>query len=111
MIVESTQGDSALWERFEAVAEDQRRDVSVEVVRKLRLQREFLDESLKRWVAEARTHGATWSDIGGALGISHQAASQRFGLAKRTLEVFPSGPELWNVPVGPTQVEGADVPR
>lgn len=30
-----------------------------------------------------RQHGATWEDIGEALGISRQAASQRFAVPRR----------------------------
>jgi hypothetical protein len=35
--------------------------------------------ALARWVAAARRAGASWSDIGTRLGISKQAAQQRFG--------------------------------
>lgn len=31
-----------------------------------------------RWVSAARRGGASWSDVGGALGVSRQAAQQRF---------------------------------
>lgn len=34
--------------------------------------------SLHRWVDAARRAGLSWTDIGGALGISKQAAQQRF---------------------------------
>lgn len=36
---------------------------------------------LHRWVAAARRAGLSWTDIGKALGISKQAAQQRFGAA------------------------------
>lgn len=41
-----------------------------------------LDESrivLGRWVSAARRTGASWADIGKTIGISRQAAQQRFG--------------------------------
>jgi hypothetical protein len=43
--------------------------------------REYIDQQLIDVVAEARASGATWSQIGSALGVSHQAAMKRF---KRT---------------------------
>ena len=43
--------------------------------------REYVDQQLIDVVAEARASGATWSQIGDALGVSHQAAMKRF---KRT---------------------------
>lgn len=36
------------------------------------------DDLVDHFVANARTHGCSWSDIGGALGVSKQAAQQRF---------------------------------
>lgn len=36
--------------------------------------------SLHRWIDAARRTGLSWTDIGNALGISKQAAQQRFGL-------------------------------
>lgn len=32
----------------------------------------------RKWVYEARRLGATWDEVGGVLGISKQAAQQRF---------------------------------
>lgn len=43
--------------------------------------REHLDQQLVEVVAEARDSGATWDEIGVALGVSHQAAMKRY---KRT---------------------------
>jgi hypothetical protein len=37
--------------------------------------------SLQRWIDGGRRAGMSWSDIGAALGISRQAAQQRFGSA------------------------------
>jgi hypothetical protein len=39
---------------------------------------ERVDWALLSLVGEARATGATWADIGGALGVSRQAAQQRF---------------------------------
>jgi len=36
-------------------------------------------QAVNRAVAVARANGATWADVGRRLGISRQAASQRFG--------------------------------
>lgn len=40
--------------------------------------REAADESLRRAVADARANGDSWTVIGAALGISKQAAYERF---------------------------------
>ncbi len=40
--------------------------------------REYIDEQLASVVREARESGATWTQIGDALGVSHQAAMKRF---------------------------------
>lgn len=37
--------------------------------------------SQQRWIDAARRCGASWAEIGGVLGISRQAAQQRFGTA------------------------------
>lgn len=37
------------------------------------------DLSLKRWVSASRRAGASWEQIGAALGVSRQAAQKRFG--------------------------------
>jgi hypothetical protein len=40
--------------------------------------REYIDQQLNDVVQEARASGATWSEIGVALGVSHQAAMKRY---------------------------------
>jgi hypothetical protein len=40
--------------------------------------REYIDQQLANVVQEARKTGATWTQIGDALGVSHQAAMKRF---------------------------------
>lgn len=37
------------------------------------------EKQLRRVVEKARAAGATWADIGDALGVSRQAAFKRFG--------------------------------
>lgn len=46
---------------------------------KLRENRDRIDRSVVAWVGNARSVGVTWSDIGGALGVSQQAASKKYG--------------------------------
>lgn len=60
-----------------AQAHDIRRQIDLESVRLVQL---------------ARTDGSSWSDIGGALGVSAQAAQQRFGGRPRDREADGS----WN---------------
>ena len=40
-----------------------------------------VSDFLRRWVQLARERGHTWADIGGILGVSRQAAWQRFHVA------------------------------
>ncbi len=40
--------------------------------------RDYANEQLFVVVAEARESGATWTQIGDALGVSHQAAMKRY---------------------------------
>jgi len=40
--------------------------------------REYIDGQLADVVSEARESGATWTQIGEALGVSHQAAMKRY---------------------------------
>lgn len=42
-------------------------------------QQEGVNEALARAVADARTRGVTWSQIGEMLGVSKQAARQKYG--------------------------------
>lgn len=41
-------------------------------------ERQRLDDLITARVADARRYGASWSQIGGALGISKQAAQKRY---------------------------------
>lgn len=40
--------------------------------------RDYANTQLTEVVAEARESGATWTQIGNALGVSHQAAMKRY---------------------------------
>jgi hypothetical protein len=40
--------------------------------------REYIDQQVSEVVQEARDSGATWTQIGQALGVSHQAAMKRY---------------------------------
>lgn len=44
-----------------------------------RIKREEIDRMTTAIVAEARKAGLTWAEIGTALGVSKQAAQQRYG--------------------------------
>lgn len=44
-----------------------------------RLIREWLDKMIPELVDEARMNGGSWQEVGDALGISRQAAWERFG--------------------------------
>lgn len=41
--------------------------------------RQLLDDELREKVQLVRSCGASWAEIGGVLGISKQAAQQRYG--------------------------------
>ena len=42
------------------------------------------EQSLRDAVAEARFEGASWSELGAVLGVSRQAAHERFGAAHKS---------------------------
>lgn len=46
--------------------------------------RQIADELLDGSVASARSHGATWQQLGDILGTTRQAAWQRYGHPPRT---------------------------
>ena len=61
-----------------------RQEKCLEVIGRLKVQRQAIERLVEQWVQEARLHGATWRAVGEALGTTHQAASQRFGKVERT---------------------------
>ncbi len=52
--------------------------VSIRKAHERRTMADEADEALRRIVASAREAGASWAAIGGALGITRQAAQQRY---------------------------------
>lgn len=52
---------------------------AIKRLRPLYLRRFDLEQTIAQVVAEARAEGATWSQIAEALGVSKQAAQQRYG--------------------------------
>ncbi len=76
--------DDELAAHFEAFDFDHAQSAGRDPLRALHWARQFrddLDRQLVEVVAEARDSGATWNEIGIALGVSHQAAMKRY---KRT---------------------------
>jgi len=55
------------------------RDELLKLMRQLRNERESIEKELAVAVMTARGLGASWTLIGDALGVSKQAALQRFG--------------------------------
>jgi hypothetical protein len=56
--------------------------MKTEALKKLRGIRDInaqLDKQAARAVAQAREAGATWTEVGQSLGVSRQAAQQRYG--------------------------------
>jgi hypothetical protein len=49
------------------------------VLQRLRMERGALERWVAVWVLEARAYGSTWAEIGGALGVTAQAVSKRYG--------------------------------
>ena len=50
----------------------------LETIPKITAVQDRVNDFLHRWVQLARERGHTWADIGGILGVSRQAAWQRF---------------------------------
>jgi Clp amino terminal domain, pathogenicity island component len=73
--------------RAQSTAPLDRLDSAVSVVDELR---SVGDEVLDRFVAEARAAGCSWSQVGAVLGVSKQAAQQRFPAAG-PLSSWPDG--------------------
>jgi hypothetical protein len=51
--------------------------------------RRLIEWLMERLVDNARGHGASWSEIGNALGVTRQAAEQRYGRAETHPNVPP----------------------
>ena len=73
--------DEELAARFEEFDFDQAASTGRDPLRALHWASQFrayAEQQLVDVVAEARASGATWSQIGAALGVSHQAAMKRY---------------------------------
>lgn len=55
------------------------RGQALKTLGKMRQNREAVEVGVMRWVGKSRLAGATWAEIGSALGVSQQAASKRYG--------------------------------
>jgi hypothetical protein len=62
----------------------------------IRSQIECLEEELLAVAAESRAAGASWREIGEALGVSMQAAQQRFGKRPKPIEDLPLSDPLFD---------------
>ena len=82
--METEQGRKSVWDQLTELPADMRQEKCLEVIGRLKVQRQAIERWVELWVQEARLHGATWRAVGEALGTTHQAASQRFGKAERT---------------------------
>ena len=71
-------------DQFAEAPREQRQEKCLEVIARLKIQRRAIERLVEHWVREARDQGVTWQAIGDALGITHQAARQRFGTIVRT---------------------------
>jgi ClpX C4-type zinc finger len=60
------------WEQAESL------DVVLGHLPKVAVARTQVEESLSRWVGRARALGATWQQVGDALGMTRQSAWERF---------------------------------
>jgi hypothetical protein len=58
-----------------------RRGEALEALANQRRHRESIEVGVRRSVGKAREAGATWAEIGRALGVTQQAASKRYGRA------------------------------
>ena len=71
--------------------------------------RDAADKRLRDAVAAARAAGDSWTVIGAALGVSKQAAQERFGKvtarATPAARVVPTGARGWEIERGGTFVE------
>jgi hypothetical protein len=60
------------WEQADSL------DVVLGHLPRVAVARAQVEESLNRWVARARALGATWQQVGDALGMTRQSAWERF---------------------------------
>ena len=67
------------------------------------------DQPHNRWALAARREGMSWAEVGDALGISKQAAQQRF--RSTPSEPFGASPDQIEVRLETTHRDAVDVPR
>jgi hypothetical protein len=77
--VAESEAHQAAWEGLEHVPEHLRKGKALEVLARLRTQREAVERWVAIWVVEAREYGSTWAETGCALGVTAQAVSKRYG--------------------------------
>lgn len=81
MTKKNTMTDEELAEHFENFDFDNAVSTGRDPLRALHWAAQFrayIDQQLADVVEEARASGATWTQIGDALGVSHQAAMKRY---------------------------------
>lgn len=75
----SSRGDAAAWQHLSTFRFHQRRGVlPVTVIQDMQLMRTAADDAIRAVVTDMRADGASWSEIGDALGVTRQAAQQRY---------------------------------
>lgn len=72
-------GDAAAWQHLSTFRYHQRKGVTpVTVIRDMQLIAAGAADAVTAVVVDMRADGASWSEIGDALGVSRQAAQQRY---------------------------------
>lgn len=69
------------------------------VLRDLDKLRGWIDGSIDQMVGYSRDSGVTWEAIGDALGITKQAAQQRFTYTRRSTSIAPSETTVQTTPL------------
>lgn len=67
------------WNAVQALRSSLTVSEGLDDIGRLRLVELAVDQARRALVADLREAGATWEDIGDALGVTRQAAQQRFG--------------------------------
>lgn len=74
-----SKADAAAWDHLAAFRWHQRRGLyPINVIRDMQLVRAAADDAIAAVVTDMRADGASWSEIGDALGVTRQAAQQRY---------------------------------
>lgn len=63
----------------------------------LQSQVDTLQAEIRSAALEARSNGTSWREIGAALGFSPQAAQQRFGKPRQSIEELPLSDPVFDV--------------